>query len=117
MELEAIGGGQIPPELVLLPHDQRKTPAKSIGPIPWRVAEHARRAARGIDDPRQHLERGRFAGAVGSKKGHHLPWFDGESYPIDGTDFFGFTAVESAHSSQQTLPLLIDAVYLREVLR
>ena len=41
MELEAVGGGQIPPQLVLLAHDQREAAAEGVGPLPGHKAQYA----------------------------------------------------------------------------
>ena len=47
MELEAVGGRQVPPELVLLSHHQRELAAEGVGPLPGDEAEHPRLAAVG----------------------------------------------------------------------
>ena len=40
MELKAVGGGEVPPELILLPHDKGELPAEGVRALPGDVAEH-----------------------------------------------------------------------------
>src|SRR5438876_1037702 len=51
MKLKAVGRGQVPPELVLLAHDEGETPAKGILALPGDVAEHLGPARGRIDEP------------------------------------------------------------------
>src|SRR4051812_46205468 len=41
MKLERVGRGKVPPELILLPHDERELPAEGVVAVPGHEAEHA----------------------------------------------------------------------------
>ena len=114
MELEAVGRGQVPPELVLLAHHQRELAAEGIGPLPGHKTEDPRFAARGIDQPGEHLERRRLARAVGAQEGDHLAGLDREADLIDGADLAVLAVKEPADRPQDALLLLGDAVGLRQ---
>ena len=106
--------GQVPPELVLLPHHQGEPAAVGVLALPGHVAHHAGRAAGGRDDAREQLERRRLAGAVGPEEGDELALLDRQ---IDAAHrlHVAILAVEQpAQRGQQPLLLLIDAVGLRQ---
>src|SRR5207249_3560942 len=71
VELEAVAGRQVPPELIFLPHDQRELPPEGVVPLPGDKAEHAGRAGGGIDQSREHLQRRSLAGPVWTEKSDH----------------------------------------------
>ena len=77
---EAVGRRQIPPELRLLPHDQRDLPAEGVVALPRAVAEHPSVAGRGMDDPRQHLDQRRLARPVRSHQPEDLALGDLEGH-------------------------------------
>src|SRR5260221_69653 len=115
MELEAIRGREIPPELILLPHHQRETAAKRIEPIPRREAENLSRAAGGKDKTRKHLERGCLAGTVGAEKCDHFAGFDREAHAIDRAHIFRLSAHQPAQGSKDALFFLRYSISFREV--
>ena len=96
VKLERIGGRQVPPELVLLAHDERELPAEGVGPVPRRVAEHAGRAAGRVDEAGEHLEGGGLAGPVRPEERDHFAGFDGEADAVDGPDLLVFAVEEGA---------------------
>ena len=89
VEPEALGGGQVPPELVPLPHHEGEPAAEVVGPLPGHVAEHAGGARRGRDDPREQLEERRLAGTVGAEQGHELTPAHGEAHALQRLDDAG----------------------------
>ena len=54
--------------------------------LPGFVAEHTRRTGRRVQEPRQHLERRRLAGAVGPEEADDLPRLDREAHATDRDD-------------------------------
>src|SRR5262249_49081484 len=114
MQLETVGRGQVPPELVLLPHNEGKPPAKGVGPFPGDEVEHAGRAAGRVDEAGEDLERGGLAGPVGAEERNHLARLDGETDAIDGADFLVLAPEQTADGAQKARVLLEDAVGLRQ---
>ena len=95
MEAERLGGGQVPPELVLLAHHQGEAAAVGVVALPGDVAQHAGLAAGGIDDAGEQLERRGLAGAVRAEEGDELALLDVEIDAADGLDL-AVLAVERA---------------------
>jgi hypothetical protein len=62
-----------------LPHRGRTLPGHV-------VAVQPDRARRGQDQPAQHLDRGRLAGAVGAEQADHLPWRHAQRDVADGRE-------------------------------
>src|SRR5262249_25078058 len=112
---EAIGSRQVPPELVLLSHHQRKASPKGVGPFPGHETEHPGAATGRVDQSAEHLESCGFAGAVGPEKGDHLTRLDREGHAIGGAHFLVLAVEQPPQSAEQALLLLIDPVNLREV--
>ena len=111
-ELEAIGGRQVPPELILLPHHQRELAAERIGPLPGDEAQHPCLAGRRIDQPREHLQRRRLPRPVGAQERDHLPRLDREADRLDGADLPVLAVVEPAQGALHAFLLLDDAIGL-----
>ena len=115
MELEAVGGGEVPPELVLLAHDQGELAAEPVGPLPGDEVEHPGLAAGGVDQPGEHLQRGGLARPVGAEEGHHLAGLDGEADAVDGADLAVLAAIEPADRPRHAFLLLEDAIGLGQL--
>ena len=98
MEAERLGGGQVPPELVLLAHHQGEAAAIGVVALPGDVAQHAGLAGGGVDHAGEQLERGGFAGAVGAEEGDELALLDVEIDAADGLDF-AILAVEQPRNA------------------
>jgi hypothetical protein len=98
VEAEALGGGQVPPQLVPLAHDEREPAPKIVGPLPGHMAEHPGRAAGGRDDPGEQLEEGRLAGAVGAEQGHELAAVHGEVHAAQGLDHAARAVEQAPHA-------------------
>jgi hypothetical protein len=64
VQQEAVRGGEVPPQLRLLAHQEGHLPAEVVVALPRAEAEHARVSGRGVDDPREHLHERGLAGAV-----------------------------------------------------
>src|SRR5262249_8281020 len=116
VQLETVGGGQVPPELILLPHDQREATAERVGTLPRHEAKDAGGAAGGVDQTRQHLEGRRLAGAVGAEKGDHLARFDREVDAINGPNLLVLAAEQAAQRPAQAGLLLEDAIRFGQAL-
>ena len=101
MEAERLGGGQVPPELILLAHHEREAAAIGVLALPGHEAQHPRLAARGIDHAGEQLERRGFAGAVGTEEGDELARLDVEIDAADGLDL-AILAVERARERPPT---------------
>ena len=113
VQRETVGGGQVPPQLVLLAHDQRELAAEGVEAVPRHEAEHAGAAAGRIDQAREHLERRRLAGAVGAEEGDHLARLDGEGDAVHRPDLLVAAAEQAADGAEQSLLLLEDAIGFR----
>ena len=85
-QLERVERGQVPLELVPVAHHHRDPAQELALPLRRRVAEHARLARRRVQQPRQHLERRRLAGAVGPEEADDLAARDLEADAVDRGD-------------------------------
>ena len=72
MQSERFLRGQVPPELVLLTHDQREAATVGIIALPGNVAQHAGRAAGGPHQTYKNLDRGGLAGTVRADEAEDL---------------------------------------------
>ncbi len=84
MQPERFGGGQVPPELVLLAHHEREAAAVGVVALPGHEAQHAGFAGRGIDDAGEQFERRGFAGAVGTEEGDEFAFLHVEIDAANG---------------------------------
>ena len=109
IELEGFAGGEIPPELVLLPQHQGELPAVGIGAFPRHMAEHARGAAGGIEQAGEHLQRGGLARAIRSEKAHELARLDAEADVIDGDGLLVLAADQAADGPAEAGLLFVGA--------
>ncbi len=112
VESERFGGGQVPPQLVLLPHHEREPAAVIVVALPRHVAEHARLAGRRVDDAGEQLERGGLAGAVGAEEGDELAFVDIQIDAAHRFDVAVLAAKQPSKRRPQAFFLLIDAVRL-----
>ncbi len=112
VQAERLGGGQVPPELVLLAHHQGEAAAIGVLALPGDVAHHAGRAAGGRDHAGEQLQRGGLAGAVGAEKGDELALLDRQVDAAHRLDRAVLPAEQPAHRGQQALFLLVDAIGL-----
>src|SRR5271154_6042546 len=60
VQLKTVSRRQVPPELILLPHDERETTAKGVGPFPGAEAKDAGPAPPGGSGTGTKLTAGRF---------------------------------------------------------
>jgi hypothetical protein len=109
---EALGGRQVPPQLVPLPHHQREAAAEGVGPLPGHVTEHGGHAPGGRDDAGEEFEERRLAGPVGSEQGHELTPADGQIHSAQGFDHAAVAPEQAADAGQQPLGLVVHPVFL-----
>ena len=114
MQRERFLRGQVPPQLVLLPHHQREAAAVVVVALPRHVAQHARLAGRRRDDAGEQLERRGLAGAVGAEKGDELALLDVEVDAAHRVDVAVLAVKQAAQGGAQAFLLLIDAIGLRQ---
>jgi len=89
VQLEGIGSGDVPDQLVALAHDEGDLPQEISLPFPGHVAEDARLAPDGMQKPGEHLERRRFPRAVGAQEADDLSRGEVEGDAVhSGTSFF-----------------------------
>ena len=84
VELERVHGRQIPLQLVSVPHHERHLAQVVLLAARGDVAENARLAARGEEEPGEHLERRGLAGAVRAEKADDLTGSDFERDCVHG---------------------------------
>ena len=115
VQSKRLGGGQVPPELVLLPHHERKPPAIYVLAFPWHMTHHVGLARGGIDHARKQLERRRFAGAVGPEEGHEFALLDRQVDAAHGMHLAILAIEEARKRRPEAFLLLVDAVRLLQV--
>ncbi len=76
IELERFLRRQIPPERILLAHEQAELPLHFVAALPRNKSENARVAAGRIQQTGQHFQHCRFAGAVWSEEADKLAFLD-----------------------------------------
>ena len=86
VELERVERRQVPLELVAVAHDQRDAAQEVALALRGHVAEHARLAGGDVEQPREHLQRRRLAGAVRAEEADDLAGRDVERDAVDGLD-------------------------------
>ncbi len=116
VQAKRFGGRQVPPELILLPHDQGKTAAVGIFPQPGDMPHHPRRSAGRVDHAAQQLQRRRLAGAIGTQKRHEFAFFHLQVDAADRLDLPVATSEQATRRGQQAFLLLVNPVRLRQTL-
>ena len=102
VQFEGLAGGQVPPELVLLAEQQGELPAVAVVAFPGDVAEHAGRAAGGVEQAGQHFQGGGLARAVGAEKADQFAGLDGEADVLDGEGLLVLPAEKAADRAAQS---------------
>ena len=115
VQAERLGGGQVPPELVLLPHHQGEAAAIGVLALPGDVAHHAGRAAGGIDHAGEQLERGGLAGAVGPEKGDELALLDRQVDAAHRLHLAVLAMEQARERGPEAFLLLVNAIRLLQV--
>jgi len=115
MQPERFLSRQVPPELVLLAHDQREAAAVSVLAMPGREAQRGRVAGGRIDQPAEQFQRRGLACSVRAEERDHLPFADGETHSADSRDGFVLAAEEAGHRRPQALAFVENAVDLRQL--
>ena len=87
VQVQQLVGRQVPPQLVLLPHHDGELHLEGFLALPGGKAQHVRFAAAGVQNAREHLQRGGLARPIGAQETHHLALFDLEGNPAHR--FFG----------------------------
>ena len=114
VQAERLGGGQVPPELVLLAHHQGEAAAIGVFAPPGHEAHHPGRAAGGRDHAGEQLQRGGLAGPVGAQEGHELALLDPQIDAADRLDRAILAAEQPADGGGKPFLLLVNAVGLRQ---
>ena len=85
-QLERVAQRQVPPELDPLAEDDADPP-RQLDPLPRGIEPgDANAPGRGHEDPGEHLDRGRLAGAVRAEVAEELALLHGERDPVDRVD-------------------------------
>jgi hypothetical protein len=116
VELKGFAGGEVPPERVLLSHEQREFALEGILAMPRDVAEDGGFAAGGMQKAAEHLEHRGFAGAVGTEEADEFAFFDGEGDVICGAHFLILAPEQTADSAPEAGLLFIGAKDLGEAI-
>jgi hypothetical protein len=104
-ELECVPGRQVIPQLRSLAED-RADPVSEFPPLaPGSQAEYAKVSRSRMENSCQHLDRGRFSGAVRPDQRHWLAGRNHQSDSVDGGDF--------RHRSAESAPSLQDEILLQ----
>ena len=114
VQAERLGGGQVPPELVLLAHHQGEAAAIGVFAPPGHEAHHPGRAAGGRDHAGEEFQGGGFAGPVRAQKGDELALFDPQVDAADRLDQPILAAEQPADGGGEPFLLLVHAVGLRQ---
>src|SRR5437899_1845319 len=68
--------GQVPPQRILLSHQQTELALHLVASFPGNKAEHARVTRSWVQQPRKHFEHSSFPSAIGTKKTDKLAFLD-----------------------------------------
>ncbi len=90
VQAKRLSGGQIPPQLILLSHDEGEATPIGVIALPRHEAQNACFAGGGIDYTREEFERRGFSGTIGTEKGDELAHFDFEIDAANGLHLFVF---------------------------
>ena len=115
-ELERVGGGEVVPELGALAEHGADPVGEPAPLLPRDAAGHAGLTRGGVEDPRQDLDRGRLAGAVGADEGDALAGGDGERHAVDGDDLSPGRGEQARNRAAQSRLALGDGERAGEVL-
>ena len=94
MQPERLDRRQIPPELVLLPHQQRELATIDVFSLRRDKSQNLDLPLRGIDQPGEHFQGRRFARAVRPQEADHLAPLDVEADSVHGVDVLVATPEE-----------------------
>ena len=75
VELEGLGGGEVPEELLLLAHHQGDGAEQGVASVLRTVPQHLHSTRGGMEQPGEHLQRGGFSGAVRAQEPHAFTRF------------------------------------------
>jgi len=117
VQLERVQRRDVPLQLVTIAHHERDLAQERLLAPLGPVTKHARLALRRVQQPREHLERGRLARAVGTQEADHLARRDVEGDAVDRPDLLGATAHQAAYGGAQPCLALGDHVSLRACLQ
>ena len=108
-EQEGLAGGQVPPQLVLLAEDKGEEAAVGVFALGGIETRDARPAGGGVDEAGQHLECGRFAGAVGAEEADELALGDREADLVGGAHLLELAPEQTPHAAPEAGSLLVGA--------
>ena len=116
VEQEGIGRGDIPREAVALAHHQGHRPQVVRLALPGGKAQHVGLPAGGVKQAGEHLQGGRFAGAVRPEEADDLPLLDREAHLLDSLHIFIFALEKTAHGRAKAALALGHLVGLAQFL-
>src|SRR6059058_6229450 len=112
IELERFLRRQIPPQRILLSHQQTKLPLHLVAPLPRDETEYPRVARGWIQQPGQHFQHRCFPGAVWPKKADKLPFLDLKTHSISCARLVVTPPHQALDRSAQSALLAIGAIDL-----
>src|SRR5207248_11107204 len=107
-------GGQVPPELVLLPEQQRELTPVAVIPFPGHITQHASRATGGIKQTGQHFKRSGLPGAIWAEEPNQFTGLDAEAYLLDGEGLLILPAKQSPDRARKACLFFVSAKGLRK---
>src|SRR6202021_1845041 len=84
VQLQRLARREVPPELVLLAHDEGELPPEGVLPLPGPEAHDPGVAARRVEEAGEHLEDRRLPRAVRAEEADQLPLLDAEGDAVGG---------------------------------
>src|SRR5690606_17263018 len=108
-QMKRFDGRKVPPELIFLAENEGEDAA--VGVFAFRRIEAGDRggAARGVDEAREHFQRGGLAGAVGPEETDELALRDVERDVLRGRGFFERAVKQAAHAAPEAGLLFVGA--------
>ena len=116
VEFQRLARGEIPPEGILLPHQQGELPLQLHRTPRGIESQHRGASRRGLEKPREHLEHRGLSRAVRSEKADKLPLPNGKTHRISGLGLRVLTMEESLESPQQPFLLPVSSEDLSQIM-
>ena len=102
VQLVRVERGQVPLQLVPVPHDERDPAQEATLPLRRDEAEHVRLPSARIEQAGEHLERGRLPGAVRAEEADDLARRNVERDLVDGTHLAGLAPYQTLRGRDET---------------
>jgi hypothetical protein len=115
VQQEAFHRWDVPPEHGLLTHDERDPAQVVVLAVRRRVAEDLQVAGGRVEQPGEHLQGGRLAGAVRAEQADYLAAVDAEGDPVDGEPGFVLAFHQALQCAAESGALLVEGVGLGQI--